>query len=99
MATITLDHKTIEERFQAFHTENPDVYRQLVSITRNAKMNGRNIGMKAVGERFRWQRENDTHDSSVYKLNNDYLSRYARLIMQQEPDLAGFFETRELKAE
>lgn len=98
MTTATMEHKTIEQRFQAFHENNPDVYRELVSITRQAKMAGLKIGMKAVGEQFRWRRAVDTHDQSVYKLNNDYLSRYARSIMQQEPDLAGFFETRELKS-
>lgn len=102
MTTATLEHKTIEERFQAFHETNPDVYRELVSIIRQAKLNGYRIGITAVGEQFRWRRYVDTHDldvyKHVYKLNNDYLSRYARLIMQQEKDLEGFFETRELKS-
>lgn len=29
-----------------------------------------------------------------YKLNNDYRAFYARLLMANEPELAGFFETR-----
>ena len=32
-----------------------------------------------------------------FKLNNNYVSRYARLIMAQEADLEGVFETRERK--
>ena len=33
-----------------------------------------------------------------FKLNNDFTSRYARLIMQQEPDLEDFFEVRVLRS-
>jgi hypothetical protein len=29
---------------------------------------------------------------------NDYRSRYARLVMQQEPDLAGLFTLRQLES-
>jgi hypothetical protein len=32
-----------------------------------------------------------------WKLNNNYTAHYARLVMNQEPDLAGFFETRQRK--
>lgn len=32
-----------------------------------------------------------------FKLNNDFRSRYTRLLMQQEPELQGFFETRTLR--
>ena len=44
---------------------------------------------------MRWNRflRNET-----YELNNNYHSRYARLIMQKEPGLAGIFDTRELKS-
>jgi hypothetical protein len=33
-----------------------------------------------------------------FKLNNNYHSRYARLIMEREPGLDGFFETRGLRS-
>lgn len=33
-----------------------------------------------------------------YRLNNNWRSRMARELMRREPDLAGFFELRELKA-
>ena len=38
------------------------------------------------------------HTSSpagAFKLNNNFTAHYARLLMAQEPDLEGFFETRE----
>ena len=37
-------------------------------------------------------------DATGVKVNNDYRSRMARELMEQEPTLAGFFETRELRS-
>ena len=37
-----------------------------------------------------------TDEHSGFKLNNNYRSRYARLIMEQEADLEGVFQIREL---
>ena len=34
-----------------------------------------------------------------FKLNDHFHSRYARTIMKQYPELEGFFELRELRAE
>jgi hypothetical protein len=39
-----------------------------------------------------------TTTADDFKLNNDFTSRYARLLMQSEPELDGFFEVRELRS-
>ena len=62
-------------------------------------MGFRHYGIGAIYEAIRY-------DSSVavgpdgdgYKLNDHHRSRLARLIMAKEPDLAGFFETRQLRS-
>jgi hypothetical protein len=38
-----------------------------------------------------------TWTDEEYKLSNDYRSRYARLIMEENEDLRGFFRTRALQ--
>jgi len=40
----------------------------------------------------------ETQDPDGWKLNNNYTSRYARLVMDECPDLDGFFNTRELQS-
>jgi hypothetical protein len=90
----------LDERFRTFHEQHPEVYATLVRLTREWKQRGRKkLGIGMVWERMRWEMAMETQDPSGYKLNNDYRSRYARLIMQQEPDLQGVFETRELRSE
>ena len=89
--------KTIEEKFNEFHKENPEVYKQLVSMSRQLKVAGhKKCGMKMLFEILRWRSMLKTQGDE-YKLPNNYTSRYARLIMENEPGLEGFFETRSLQ--
>lgn len=93
--------QTIQERFEAFHAANPFVYAELVLLARRAKARGATkIGMRMLFEIVRWRRYMATQDfSSGFKLNNSYVSRYARLICENEPDIASLIETRELKSQ
>ena len=86
----------IESSFLAFHKANPWVYAALVSLARDLLARGRRRqGIGMLFEVLRWQWYRTTADpSSDFKLNNNYRSRYARLIMEREEDLAGVFETR-----
>lgn len=88
--------KSIDEQFAEFHANNPNVYRAIRTLALDMKQRGRDhYGIKSLFEIVRWSHVRTTGDS--FKLNNNYTSRYARLLMEREPELAGFFETRELK--
>lgn len=90
---------TLEARFRAFHAANPAVYDELAALARRAKSKGyARYSIKALVELVRWHRsvETTTTDGEPFRINNSHSSRYARLLMQQEADLAGFFETREI---
>jgi hypothetical protein len=90
---------SIQERFLVFHKDHPEVYAACVRFAREAKARGfQHFGIRVIWERARWYLTIERTDGD-YKLNDHYHSRYARLIMQQEPDLADFFETRELQAD
>jgi hypothetical protein len=92
--------KTTQEAFEEFHAKNPHVYVALVRLTRVAVRNGRKVvGMQSCVERLRWDYfTQTTHHEDEFKINNNFASRYARLIMANEPDLAGIYKTRKLKA-
>jgi len=93
----TLTKVTLDAQFEEFHKNNPEVYEELVRLARQMKARGhKQIGIKMLWEVLRWERAMKTTDQTEWKLNNNYTSRYARLIMEQEPDLEGFFKTREL---
>ena len=87
---------TIREAFLRFHTENPHVYDELVLLARRAKRAGsRRVGIKMLFEVLRWRHALRT-GGDEFKLNNNYHSYYARLIMAREEDLFGIFELRKL---
>lgn len=91
--------KTIQESFEAFHKLNPHVYGHLVNLARDLFNRGHKmIGIGMLFEVLRWNYMMSTADpSSEFKLCNNYRSRYARMIMNQEADLAGCFNTRDLR--
>lgn len=90
--------RSIAERFADWHAAHPEVYRKLVTLARQAKAMGMSrYGMKALWEVARWSLYVDS-EGQEYKLNNDFTAPMARLIMAQEPDLDGFFETRERRS-
>ena len=89
---------TIQEKFNVFNQSNPTIYTELVRLARVAKAQGiRNYGAKAMCEVLRFNFVL-LRQGKPFKINNVYTSRYARLIDQKEPDLRGFFKTRELKS-
>lgn len=88
---------SISEDFQIFHEHNRGVYDFIVRQARSLKDIGhRKVGIGMLWEVLRWSRMQTTGED--YKLNNNFRSRYARLIMEQEPDLRGIFDIRELRS-
>jgi hypothetical protein len=90
---------TIQDRFERFHLANPHVYEGLVRLARQLKARGHGkTGIDLLFCVLRWEEMMTTSGESGYRLNDHMRSRYARLIMEREPDLDGFFDVRQLKA-
>lgn len=91
---------TIQDRFESFHASNAWVYEALEQMTADLVARGRRrVGMKMLVEVIRWNYARQTVDpASGFRLNNDYTSRYARLLIDAHPTWADVFETRELRA-
>ena len=90
----------IDEAFVTFHHQHPEIYRQLVEMTREWKKAGHeSVGIKMFLEVLRWNNGRAggaTDRSGEWAVNNNFSSRYARLIMANERDLVGMFQTRQL---
>lgn len=86
---------TIEERFQTFLQEQPEVVFEFVELARKAKAAGRKkISAKMLIEVIRWGMFID-HDRS-FKINNVVTSRLVRHVQHEHPELADLFDTRDL---
>jgi hypothetical protein len=88
----------IQESFDEYHRNNPTIYRLIIKYALEAKSSGYpHYSINGIFERIRWH-INIESDGSKFKLNNNYRSRYVRLIETYYPELRGFFRMRELLA-
>lgn len=93
---MSTTHEQRLAKFEEFHRANPAVYERLVFFARQAKARGATVGMRLLIERLRWEHAVEVRQTdATFAINNDVAPQYARLIMQQERDLSGYFETRD----
>jgi len=86
---------SLGERFKIYHERNPLVYTGLKRLALDLKRSGRShYGIKGLFEVLRWEHARLSADNEPLKLNNAFTASYARLLMQQEPELQGFFRLR-----
>lgn len=87
---------SLESRFHIFHRENPRVFRALALLAlRWCRKSSKPCSIAMLFEIIRYQSEMKT-TGDVFKLNNSYRSRYARLLEQTYPQVNGRFVTRQL---
>jgi hypothetical protein len=90
--------KKLLERFRAFHDENPKVYDEFKDFAlQMAKTGRKKYSAWTIVNRIRWERDLESI-GSVFKINNDFIALYARLLIYHLPEMEEFFELRTMKA-
>ena len=86
----------LAKKFELFHASNPHVYSALVALARKfrAKNRSAQTGIAMLYEVLRWEYYLNIDTEDDFKLCNNYKAFYARLIMQNEPDLQGIFNLK-----
>jgi hypothetical protein len=86
-------------QFVSFHNSNLHVYRQIVDQARafRKKRPQGVIGIALIYNLMRWENALSTVGDK-YKLRNDFMPFYARLVMVKNPDLKGVFKVKHLFA-
>src|SRR5688500_7223955 len=93
------DDDSIDARFRRFHARHPEVYDHLRTLCFQWKESTtKPWSIKGAFEVLRWERwvKGLPDAEEAWKLNHNYHSRYARLLMEREPALDGLFELRRL---
>jgi hypothetical protein len=86
-----------DDKFFEYHEKNPHVFELFVKYAKKVKASGyKHYGMHTIMHRVRWHINIDTEDPDGYKMDNNYSSRYARLLAKEYPEFEGFFHTRKL---
>lgn len=92
--------RSLQERFEEFHRSHPEVYSELVRFARQVKAKGyKQYSIYTCIQRVRWHFSFERDATETFKVNDHCAPRYARLIMEREPDLKDFFTTRKLRAD
>lgn len=93
-----LPGQSIQQAFEDFHALNPWVLRHLEALTEDCVAKGfRRVGIGMLFELLRWRYGQATR-GDAFRLNNNYRSRYVRLLIDRHPHWAPLFETRALRA-
>jgi hypothetical protein len=84
----------IQEKFLAFHKENPHVYERLAEMAVDALYAGvTRLGMKQLFEVLRYEEKIRT-SGDEFRLNNNYTAYYARMLIDDSPQVKSMFELR-----
>ena len=90
------------EAFQVFHRSYPEVYAKFKQFAHEALSQGRErFGGMMIYQRLRWywRFERRTYTADEYKLNNNHVPFYVRLLIADEPEFSELFQTRRMKYE
>ncbi len=88
---------SLQAAFEKFHADNPRVYEVLEDLAGAWLAEHASIGVGMLWEVMRWELGTRT-TATDYRLNNNYRSRYARLLLARHPEWTGRIKTRELRA-
>ena len=85
---------SVRRRFERFHRDNPHVFRKFKELAFAMKATGRErYSARTIVEKMRWDYDINT-TGGVFKINDDFVPIYVRLLIQRYPEFAGFFELR-----
>lgn len=87
---------SISERFALFHAANPWVANVLEHLAADWLRTHNTVGVKALAEVVRWQYGRTT--TADFRLNNSYVSHYARLLIERHPEWGDAIHLRTLRA-
>lgn len=88
---------TLVERFASYHAAHPNVYAEFVRRAKAMRRAGReHYSQWTIVQAIRWH--HDLQSTEPFKINNDFIALYARLMIHDHPTFADFFELRAMKA-
>lgn len=96
---MTLDDKTIYEMAEVWREKNPVAWEYLVDSALKCRMVRNHYSIKALTNELRFSSIPVEYKIDGFKLNTTLESTLARMLMDEYPDLKGFFETRRAKVD
>lgn len=91
--------KTIRERFEAFHTANPEVFELFTKFAKEVRSTGRTrYSADAIIQRVRWHCNFEVHSDGEFRIDDHHTAYFARLLIATDLSFKGFFQTKTLRS-
>lgn len=88
----------IDNDFDVYDRSNPQVYVRFCKIAKSIISKGhKHYSADAILHVIRYESAIKKHPLELFKINNNYSSRYARKFLSEHPEHKNFFETRVLR--
>jgi len=86
-------------RFFKYHRDNPKVYERFVHFAKLLRSRGRKkYSAWAIINFIRWDHDIST-EAEDFKICNDYIALYPRLLISEDASFIGFFHLKQMKSE
>lgn len=83
-------------RFDEYHQAHPVVFEEFERRALQMRRAGRKrYSQWTIIQAIRWH--HDLESTEPFKINNDFIALYARLMIHHHPEFADFFELRSMK--
>lgn len=87
-----MNGKWTKENFEKHHEKNPKIYETFETYALKAAERKSRYSAKAIFHIIRWETELEEQGSD-YKIDDGWISHYARLFMERNPEHTGLFRT------
>jgi hypothetical protein len=91
-----LNGKWTKENFEIHHNENPEIYNMFCKFAEQMVAVKKHYSAKAIFHRMRWETAINENDSD-FKIDDGWISHYARKFLKDYPEHKSFFKSRTLK--
>jgi len=91
---------SICNKFYRYHKENPRVAEWFLKAARSLKAEQQRsrYAIKALAERIRWNVQMGIIKTDGFRISNDVVACYGRLVLMQDPSLCGLFTLKPSRA-
>lgn len=85
-------------RFKTFHQKNPHIYKEFTALAYDMRNTGRTrYSGRTIIEKMRWDYDIKTK-GDVFKVNDDFVPIYVRVLIHERPEFETFFELRRVRS-
>jgi hypothetical protein len=91
--------KKLLAKFKKYHIENPHIYREFKRYANEMIKHKNKSSAWLIINRIRWDHDIASNSNEVFKISNDYIALYARLLIYHDSKFKDFFMIKQMKGE